>query len=386
MEELINRYAARLVQAEIAPEGAPLMGFLDADLVWNRDDPACKVLSPLFDELNINSLLFSRPAEPYYTIIEYLASVSSGVIFPKDCETRTFMHDLPVADEFTITAIARILKKRKIAIIPGHGIISFGTVSPEQAFITFSSVCFASFVKFFSDFLADSRAGVVKIRQKEVFEKVSSVLDKKKSIDQHGLMAGPFSDEGQIIQAMDEAGKRTVELDLVDSFFGNISCRFRDSIYISQTTSSLDALPGCIDICPLDNSSSIVITASSELSAHREAILRTGCRTVLHGHPRFAVIMSMDCEKTRCEFNKECFRSCPETRYIDNIPIVPGEVGTGKYGLCRTIPPALEQNGAAIVYGHGVFTVGKEDFNGPVDRLLEIENLCRKKYFEKIDN
>ena len=386
MEELINRYAARLVQAEIAPAGAPLMGFLDADLVWNRNDPACKVLSPLFDKLNINSLLFSKPAEPYYTIIEHLASTHKGAIFPKDCETRTFMHDLPIVEEFSTSAIIRILKNRKSVIIPGHGIISVGTVSPEQTFIIFSSVCFASFVKFFSDFLGASKAGTVTIRQKEAFEKVRGLIEKTEAIDPNDLMAGPFSDESQVIHAMEEAGKRTVGLGLVDSFFGNISCRFKDSIYISQTASFLDALHGCIDICPLDNSSSAVITASSELSAHREAILKTGRNTVLHGHPKFAVIMSMACEKPKCKFDDKCFRSCPENRYIANIPIVPGEVGTGRYGLCRTIPPALTQSDAVIVYGHGVFTVGQYDFNGPVSRLLDIENLCRKTYFEKIDN
>jgi hypothetical protein len=66
------------------------------------------------------------------------------------------------------------------------------------------------------------------------------------------------------------------------------------------------------------------------------------------------------------------------------FPIVTGEVGTGPHGLCHTVPPALTKFRGAIVYGHGVFTVGTIDFNDAFRALLEIENACWKEYFASL--
>ena len=55
------------------------------------------------------------------------------------------------------SSIVNALKMRKSVIIPDYGVITCGTVTPEQAFIVFSSVCFACFVNFFSKFLKDAR-------------------------------------------------------------------------------------------------------------------------------------------------------------------------------------------------------------------------------------
>ena len=65
---------------------------------------------------------------------------------------------------------------------------------------------------------------------------------------------------------MVKTGKELVKQRLVDSYFGNISYVRGETIYISQTGSSMDELEDCIDAVPLDGSSSSGITASSELS------------------------------------------------------------------------------------------------------------------------
>jgi ribulose-5-phosphate 4-epimerase/fuculose-1-phosphate aldolase len=75
---------------------------------------------------------------------------------------------------------------------------------------------------------------------------------------------------------------------------------------------------------------------------------------------------------------------CPQQRSFDDILIVPGGVGTGSSGLCHTVPPAIEGRSGVIVYGHGVFTVGRNDFNETFHHLLRIENNCRKEYFRLI--
>jgi len=383
MERLVRKYADKLVDAGLAEPGAPLVGGLDAECVWNRDDPARAVLEEVFAGLNINSLLFSRPAEPYRSIINYLADRADGAIYPSDCETRTFLHDLPVAQALDSASIVEALKERKSVIVPGEGVVTFGTVSPEQAFVSFSSVCFACFVKFFRDVLAAVKAGAVDDEQAAVFQTATGLLDPIPE-DWPALAKGPLAAEQDVYGALCQAGRLTVRHRLVDSYFGNISYRFGQTLYISQTTSSLDELEGFIDPVPMDGSSCAGITASSELTAHREVFAATGCHAILHGHPKFSVILSMDCDRQECRFDGQCHVRCPEKRFVGDVPIVPGEVGTGPHGLCNTLPPAMRGRRGVIVYGHGVFTTGREDFNEAFRSLVEIERMCREEYFRRL--
>ena len=143
MQKLLEKYSNKLITAGLTDPGAPLLGGLDAELTWNRQDSRCNELEKVFDGLSINSLLFSEPAEPHRSIINFLAKNAGDTIYPMDCETRTFLHDLPVIPKFETDLIIARLKQRKSVIIPGEGIVTWGMVSPEQAFIFYSSVCFA---------------------------------------------------------------------------------------------------------------------------------------------------------------------------------------------------------------------------------------------------
>ncbi len=422
MEELVNKYAQKLIDAGLGTNtgpSQPLIGGLDDELVWNRTTKETDVLNQVFHDLNINSLVFLRPCEPYASLINYLSLValkSNGIIYPKDCETRTFLHDLPVIDEFSSDKIIAILKKRKCVIISTTkddfrtpAIVAHGSVSPEQGFVSISSVCFASFVKFFTDYLFDLQVNRYQNSTSmsdahDLFDTIFPQTNKASLIDRANMLSlinrtnkvsthitdfskSPFQTEEDVYFAIIQAGRKTVEYGLVDSYFGNLSYVWNNTLYISQTGSSLDELDGCIDPVPFDSSSSAGLTASSELSAHFSTIAKTNCKAILHGHPRFSVILSMDCdpkEKAVCQFNDQCHIKCPKKRFIDCIPIVPGEVGTGLTGLRNTLPSALVENNSAIVYGHGLFTIGKDDFSQPFHTMVEVENLCREKYFEKI--
>lgn len=380
---MFQEFEDKLSLSGLVGSQPPVMGFLDAVLAWNREDSSVAVLEKVVRGLNINSILFARPAEPYHTIISYLAGTADGVICPEDCETRTFLHDLPITGELDHQQIVPLLKKRKGAIISNSGLVTYGTVSLEQAFVTFSSICFSCFVKFFSDYLAALRRGQVDRMLQKTFEQVVDILEPYPPAA-GSLMAGPFDSERMVRDAMAEAGRLTVVHRLVDSYFGNVSCRFGNTLYISQTGSSLDNLAGCIDPVPLDGSTCTGITASSELDAHLGVIRETGCTTILHGHPRFSVILSMDCEKADCRNRGRCHIRCREKRTVCEIPIVPGEVGTGAYGLCHTVPAAINNQDGVIVYGHGLFTTGETDFTRPFFNLVAIENRCREEYFRRI--
>lgn len=377
------KYDAKLSAHGLTAERGALLGLLDDRRAWNRRDSRTAVLERLFDALNINALLCARPAEPYRSLIDYLAATADGAIHPQDSETRTFLHDLPVVPRFEADALIPALKRRKSVIVPGQGIVTYGTVGLEQAFVTFACICFAGFVKFFADFLAHARQGRLDRRRCAAFERVVAHLDPVADPGE-ALRPGPFTSETQIVTAMDEAGKRVVAKRLVDSFFGNISYGTETTLYISQTGSSLDELPGCIDACPRDGSSCVSITASSELPTHLQLVARPGVRAILHGHPRFAVILSMDCDRQGCPDIGACHRRCPHPRAVGSIPIVPGEVGSGPFGLCHTVPRAMDGTDGVIVYGHGLFTTGAHDFDVPYRKLLAIENDCRAAYFDRL--
>ena len=124
MNQIFHTYENKLIKSGLVGPEPPLLGCLDAHLEWNRTDRKRVALEDIFKQLNINALIFSQPAEPYRSIINYLAETSNGTITPNDCETRTFLHDLPVSFQFSSNSVASILKARKSVIIPGHGIIT----------------------------------------------------------------------------------------------------------------------------------------------------------------------------------------------------------------------------------------------------------------------
>jgi ribulose-5-phosphate 4-epimerase/fuculose-1-phosphate aldolase len=381
----LRKFEHKLVSQGLCDEGTPVFGALDDRLYWNKDDAAIALLEEVFAGLNISSILFAQPKEPYFTILNNLAcDAKEGFFVPNDSETRTFFHDIPVAHAFDACEIIAALQRRRSIFIRDRGIITYGTIGPEQAFVVYSSVCFSSYVKFFSDLLShtniDASRKAFALRETEHY--LHFIRARAQTI---ALPRGPYGTRHDILRAMTETGRATVHCRLVDSYFGNISYFDGSSIFISQTASSLDELVGAIDECPVDGSSCAGITASSEFTAHRDIYTRTPVKAVLHGHPKFSVIMSMRCEKNSCEFKDQCHKRCPEKRFIGDVPIVPGEIGTGTYGLCNTLPPALVHSRGAIVFGHGLFTTGKADFSEAFSAMMDIEMICAKRYIEALE-
>lgn len=392
MRHLIERYIMKLLTQGLAEKDDMVFLAIDADLYSNRPiNDHMSELRKVFDLMNINSILFSRPSEPYRSIINVITRGGTDKIMPKDCETRTFFHDIPVIDDITAEAIKWALSRRKAAIIRDKGIVTYGTVSPEQAFVSFSSTCFSTFVKYFYDSLVyfetlESKGLSPNKGYIEDFKTISRLLQPLPHPEH--LMSKKPETEDDVIAMISETGRATVEKRLVDSYFGNISYVFGDKIYISQTGSSMDELEGCIDAVPLNGSSSVGITASSELSAHKNIFYVTGDNALLHGHPKFSVIMSMQCEIKDCPHLRDmdyCYRLCREKRYAAGVPVVSGEIGTGPTGLVNTVPEAMKEGKGAIVFGHGVFTSGRDNFQKPFRMLLEIEKMCRKSYFKAIE-
>jgi ribulose-5-phosphate 4-epimerase/fuculose-1-phosphate aldolase len=400
MLRLLKKYSEKLYRQGLASPENVVFSALDDRLytLSGAISPTIiKKLKKVFDRMDINSLLFAIPEEPYRSILK--ETVVEGVVYvrnrpvivPEDCETRTFFHDIPVIEKLSTDAVVSALSERKAAIVAElPAIVSRGTVSPEQAFVSFSSTCFSTFVKYFYDhlcYISECKGQGLKLskRRLKAFKEISAFANlTMPNASGVRLIEGPPYDEVTAFEMIKEAGSKVVSCRLVDSFFGNISLLFKNRIYISQTAASLDELSEAIDIIPMDCSSTAGITSSSELPTHVAVYRSLDVRFILHGHPRFAVIMSMYCDR-ECEFKGDCHTRCPEQRSICAVPVVPGEIGTGPTGIVKTVPKLLRESDAVVVIGHGVFTTGIKDFNHPFKRMVEIEECCRLRYYKLVD-
>ncbi len=366
MHEQIARYLGKLQRHGLieGPGDAALYG-LDDEILTNAGRVP-GTMRELFALLNINSLIIARPGPLFRYVIGHLCLREPGLICPRDCESLTFIHDIPVVESLDPRRTAQALNRRKGCIVGGELVVTTGTVSLEQAFISLSSILFATFVKFFADAL-NGLHGYGEPVPRGMLDALPGLLARAEPRSSaEPLPERAPEGEDEILRAMDQAGKAVVNARLVDSFFGNISYRDGGAVYISQTGSSLDELPGYIDRVPLDGSSTCGITSSSELTAHVKTYELTGDNAILHGHPRFSVIMSM--------FGHPL--PFGDRRSIGGVPVVSGEVGAGARGLVHTLPEAMREFHGAIVSGHGAFASCTGSFREAFTRLMDMETLC----------
>jgi ribulose-5-phosphate 4-epimerase/fuculose-1-phosphate aldolase len=388
MHDQIAKYTQKLHRDRTAVPDSIRFYRLDDVVSTNRQDEWLPVFTEVFRDLDITALLFAKLTLPFADLLVERAEPGTDRLVPKDSETKVFLHDLPFirkkewegSSKSDLTnMIIRCLKERKAAIIQGLGIVSTGGVTVEQAYIGFSTVFHTTFVKYLLDVLTD---GFKHPNERVVFEGFKQAWNKMPDLSGLTFMAGPLCDRDTIINEICRVGRYTVEKGYVDSFFGNISYFDGTTIYISQTTSSLDELEGFIDPVPVDGSSTAGLSASSELPTHRGIYLDSPYRAVLHGHPRFSIILSMLCDEKNCDI-KDCNRLCNRSRSVCGVPIVAGETGAG--GMAKSVPAAMKEQGICIVYGHGIFAAGEKDFEDAFMKMAEIENKCREKYFRLLE-
>ena len=352
--------------------------------ICSQNDTVCKSGNPklarlaeqTLQRLNCAAVIIAEPFHPFPMFLSRRATSDTGCIVPRDSESRSSLHDIPLIREtqdqsVLLDTICKALRKRKGCIVEGIGIISQGALTVEQAYIAWSSLLHATTIKYFEDLFT---SGPLLKEEAYALTYYKKHCLKPLAINSQVFLATPPSTYQEIISEMSLTGRMTVELGLVDSFFGNISFVSENKLYISQTSARLDQLTTQIDAVPFDETSTAGITASSELPAHRAVMLATKCNAILHGHPRFPVIMS--------------FFATPGTnQFFDLIgpfPVVGGEGGVG--GLAENLPKAFCQTDskAVIVRGHGVFAISHSGFNKALSTLTEVELYCRALYFEKL--
>jgi ribulose-5-phosphate 4-epimerase/fuculose-1-phosphate aldolase len=384
MKDHIAKYTAKLVTDRSASPETIAFAAQDDTLITTGPPRLAPLAGATLSRLNALALVAASPSLPFAEYLIKRAAQEESCIVPQDTETRTFLHDIPFLrqdelQEDPAAQIARLLGNRKGIIVEGVGIVAVGAITVEQAFINYSSIFHSTFVKYLQELLAH---GFLLPGEREAFESFRREWLKPLSAAGLSFMEPLSEEKGKILAEIETVGRYTVERGLVDSFFGNISATAGNLIYISQTAASLDELQGCIDPVPTDNSSTTGITASSELLAHRKIFEATGARVILHGHPKFAVIMSMLCETRDCAI-KDCWKDCPQVRHLGETPVVAGEIGAG--GLAKRVPPVIGTTGSAIVYGHGVFAIGREGFREAFAAMVAVENFCREEYFRRLE-
>ncbi|MGK2906145.1 MAG: class II aldolase/adducin family protein [Desulfuromonadales bacterium] len=378
----VNKYYSKLqLDGTVLPEKTAIL-VQDDSLLSHGVQDLLQLGKAIIARLDVVSLVLAAPPLPLWDILLNRLPEDAQTLVPQDTETRTFLHDIPIvrSHEYSVGSpqrLVELLGQRKGVMVEGVGILATGSVTVEQAYINYSSVYHAMFVKLLLMLLVDAppTAG-----ERVILQPLLNQLQHPVPLLVNDLRAGPLTTKNEFAEAIDQVGKRTVELKLVDSFFGNISCRLAEQILISQTGASLDELPGCLDLVPNDNSSTAGITASSELIAHRAIYEETSARMILHGHPKFTVILSLLCEATDCRIT-DCWKDCQIVRYLHKVPVVAGEVGAG--GLAQKVSSVIGA-GIAVVYGHGAFAVGEEDFRQPLAAMIDLENWCRRECLRRL--
>lgn len=384
MRDQVSIYTNKLIADRSALAQDIAIAAQDDVLIAEGAPDLARLAGDVLSRLTCLGMVVACPSLPFADFLVARAPAGESCIVPRDTETRTFLHDIPFLRRSDLGAdpapvIARLLGSRKGVVVEGVGIVATGALTVEQAYINYSSVFHSTFVKYLQDVL---HHGFILPGEAEAFAAFRSQWLRPLTHEGLAFRPGPLAERDEILDEIATVGRYTVERGLVDSFFGNISCRAGEVIYISQTAASLDSLAGCIDPVPTDNSSTFGITASSELLAHRRIYEATGAATILHGHPKFAVIMSMECAEEGCAIT-DCWKECDRVRFLGDTPVVAGEIGAG--GLARRVPPAIAGPRKAVVYGHGVFTVGETDFADAFRAMVAVENWCRGEYFRRLE-
>ncbi|MBE0605716.1 MAG: class II aldolase/adducin family protein [Deltaproteobacteria bacterium] len=384
MRSLIAKYTGKMERDRSVVPGRVGIAAQDDVMVSEGAPDLSRLAADVLARLSCLGVAAAAPSLPFAEFLLRRADPGAEAIVPLDTETRTFLHDVPIVRREKLAgdpvgAIAALLSNRKGVIAEGVGIVASGPVTLEQAYIHYSSVFHACYVKYLLDVL---REGFLLPGEAEAFRAFRETFLRPLTGEGLPFRAGPLDDPDEVLSEIRAAGRYTVERGLVDSFFGNISYRVGDTIYISQTAASLDELAGCVDPVPTDNRSTAGITPSSELLAHRRIYEATGARAILHGHPKFAVAMSMLCDVKDCPV-KDCWKDCTRVRMLGDTPVVAGEIGAG--GLAARVPPVIGGPGTAIVYGHGVFAIGRDGFEEAFRSMVDVENRCREEYFRRLD-
>lgn len=178
-----------------------------------------------------------------------------------------------------------------------------------------------------------------------------------------------IKNEDTAVDQIVKTGKAICRMKMTNGVFGNISARTGDRIIITETGSSLAELEDSIVVCDLSGNPLNGKKPSCEVSSHVRIYRETESNCVIHCHPFFMIANSLLYDEPA----------------IFGFPVIKADIGDGPNGISSFILPAILEKNLAIVYGHGVFTMGNDNFNEQLKAIYDLEyTLCRDKFLSKI--
>ena len=186
-----------------------------------------------------------------------------------------------------------------------------------------------------------------------------------------------------IIDQIVFTGKVLYREGLVNSHAGNISVRYKDSIYITKTGAMLGFLTERdIVKVPVFGKSEQDKEASSELIVHRAIYQNTDYSAIIHAHPVNAVAISFKLKDVFVPIDNE------GKLFLGEVPIIEVEHPSGSPELAETLSDFFRdsEKNVVIVKRHGSFVVHK-DLNYALKLTSDLE-FCSKVFnlvVEKIE-
>ncbi|MEN8222354.1 MAG: class II aldolase/adducin family protein [Acidobacteriota bacterium] len=334
-------------------------------------DPLTSAYETEEKTLNIFEFLL---AEPYSTITGYFLDNKYEEIIPVDSESGLFLPRIPVLKRPGSGDMKKMIIEDKI-IIPSKGtILTGGEGDPEQPLILLSIACFSLFVKFFHLILTRKKEGTLSAGDFDYIDRIRMHEYRYTPLTPGPVNKNKVKDKN-IPAVIAAAGREIVSEKLVDSIFGNISVHENNDVYITKAGSFLDDLAGQIVKVPLNGIIDNNLKPSSEIEVHRNIYKASDYNCIIHGHPLFTVILSLDNEGTGDTLKMPAGES---------IPVIDGEYETGESTLAESVPSVLNKNGNVIVKGHGIFSAGRQDFSNVLQNIKDIENYSREEYFRRL--
>ena len=140
MLDQIGKYTAKLISNGSALTGQIAFAVQD-DVIISAGEPFLASLSEsVLSRLNCLTLVIATPSLPFADFLVQRCAGHGQKIIPRDTETRTFLHDIPIIRKKELHSapaekIATLLGTRKGIVVEDVGIIATGALTVEQAYI-----------------------------------------------------------------------------------------------------------------------------------------------------------------------------------------------------------------------------------------------------------
>ena len=160
MRSLIAKYTGKLHRDRSVAQGRVGIAAQDDVMLSEGAPDLARLAADVLSRLSCLGVVAAAPSLPFAEFLLRRADAATGAIAPLDTETRTFLHDIPIVRREELAGdpaggIAALLSNRKGVIVEGMGIVASGPVTLEQAYIHYSSVFHACYVKYLLDVLQD---------------------------------------------------------------------------------------------------------------------------------------------------------------------------------------------------------------------------------------